>query len=111
MGARSLKVLQVISGWQAVELILTCVFVGIWQIIEISVKRLWKGYRRKVDESQPVELTVDSSIGTHCYIKVMVSLFEFRTCFNIVFLLFLFVGCVLFFKLAVNAFGLIPITY
>ncbi|KAH9631835.1 hypothetical protein HF086_000659 [Spodoptera exigua] len=71
MGARSLKVLQVISGWQAVELILTCVFVGIWQIIELSVKRLWKGYRRKVDDNQPVELTVDSSIGTHCYIKVM----------------------------------------
>lgn len=75
MGARNLKVLQVISGWQAVELILTCVFVGIWQIIEISVKRLWKGHRRKMENTSPVELTIDSSIGTHCYIKVMVSLF------------------------------------
>ena len=73
MGARNIKVLQVISGWQAVELILTCVFVGIWQIIEISFKRLWKGYRRKVENAPPVELTIDSSIGTHCYIKVMVS--------------------------------------
>ncbi|XP_047025278.1 epoxide hydrolase 4-like isoform X1 [Helicoverpa zea] len=71
MGARNLKVLQVISGWQAVELILKCVFVGIWQIIEISVKGLWKGARRKVKDTPPVELTIDSSVGTHCYIKVM----------------------------------------
>lgn len=73
MGARHMKVLQVISGWQAVELILKCVFIGIWQIIEISVKSLWKGQRGKVKNVPPVELTVDSSIGTHCYIKVMVS--------------------------------------
>ncbi|CAH0587141.1 unnamed protein product [Chrysodeixis includens] len=70
MGARNLKVLQVISGWQAVELLLSCVFLGIMQIVEILVKRVWKVHRRKA-KVQPVELTVDSSIGTHCYIKVM----------------------------------------
>ncbi|XP_075975582.1 epoxide hydrolase 4-like isoform X2 [Anticarsia gemmatalis] len=70
MGARNLKVLEVVSGWEAVELILKCVILGVWQIIEMSVKRLWKGHRRKLKNDSPVELTVDSSIGTHCYIKV-----------------------------------------
>lgn len=70
MSARN-KVLQVVSGWQAVELVLKCIFIGIWQIMQIVVKRLWKGHRRKSKNSPPVELTVDSSIGTHCYIKIM----------------------------------------
>uniref|UniRef100_A0AAU7BBM9 Membrane epoxide hydrolase n=1 Tax=Maruca vitrata TaxID=497515 RepID=A0AAU7BBM9_MARVT len=72
MGARNRKVLEVVTGWQAVELVLKCLFIGIWQIIQILVKRLWKGHRRKlVKNCPPVELTVDSSIGKHCYIKIM----------------------------------------
>lgn len=72
MSARN-KILQVVSGWPAVELVLKCIFIGIGQIIQIAVKRLWKGHRRKSKNASPVELTVDSSIGTHCYIKIMVS--------------------------------------
>lgn len=81
MGA-SKNVLEVISGWPAVELVLKCVFFGIWQIIQIAVKRLWKGHRKRQKDNSPVELTVDSSIGTHCYIKILVSkqLFIFRCC-------------------------------
>ncbi|KOB69120.1 Epoxide hydrolase 4-like protein [Operophtera brumata] len=71
MSTKSVKMLQVVSGWQAVELILKCVFVGIWQIIQIAVKKLWKGHRRKSNNATPVELAVDASIGTHCYIKIM----------------------------------------
>ncbi|XP_030022877.1 AB hydrolase superfamily protein YfhM-like [Manduca sexta] len=71
MGANH-EVLQVVSGWLAVELVLKCIFAGLWQIMQIAVKRLWKGHRRKSSKnSAPVELSVDSSIGTHCYIKIM----------------------------------------
>lgn len=74
MGARSKKVLELVSGWEAVELVLKCFVFGIWQLMQIAVKRLWKGHRRKSPKNcPPVELTVVSSIGTHCYIKVMVS--------------------------------------
>ncbi|XP_028167345.1 epoxide hydrolase 4-like [Ostrinia furnacalis] len=72
MSAKSRKLLQVISGWEAVELVFRCILVGIWQIIQIIVKRMWKGHRRKLTKNfPPVELSVDSSIGTHCYIKIM----------------------------------------
>lgn len=74
MGARSKKVLELVTGWEAVELVLKCFVCGIWQLMKISMKRLWKGHRRKsANNCPPVELTVVSSIGTHCYIKVMVS--------------------------------------
>lgn len=72
MGARHVNALQVVSGWQAVELILKCVFVGLWQILRMSLKRFWKGYRKKSSNEPSVELTVDASIGTHCYVKVKV---------------------------------------
>lgn len=73
MGARN-KVLKVVSGWEAVELVIRCIFLGIWQFVQISVKRLWKGHRRKYTKNGPqVQLSVDSSVGTHCYIKIMVS--------------------------------------
>lgn len=78
MSAESGKILKVVSGWQAVELILKCIFIGIWQVVQIAVKKLWKGHRRKSKDSPPVELTVDASIGTHCYIKVMVSSKTFK---------------------------------
>ncbi|KAM3960061.1 LOW QUALITY PROTEIN: epoxide hydrolase 4 [Aphomia sociella] len=72
MGAKSNNVLEVISGWEAVELVFKCIFIGLWQVIKIFVKGLWKGHRRKsIRDHSPVELTVDSSIGTHCYIKIM----------------------------------------
>ncbi|CAB3254306.1 unnamed protein product [Arctia plantaginis] len=71
MGVRHVNVLQVVSGWQAVELIVKCVFVGVWQIIQMSLKRFWKGHRKKSVNDPPVELSVDASIGTHCYVKVM----------------------------------------
>ncbi|XP_047531372.1 epoxide hydrolase 4-like isoform X2 [Vanessa atalanta] len=72
MGVKRKQVLDVVSGWESVELILKCVFVGLWQMIQLSVRRLWKGHRRKLSKnSPPVELTVDSSIGIHCYIKIM----------------------------------------
>ncbi|XP_049872762.1 epoxide hydrolase 4-like [Pectinophora gossypiella] len=70
MGAKSKKVLEVVSGWEAVELAVKCIFFGIWQLIQMFVKRLWKGHRRKSKNSS-VELTVDNSVGTHCYIKIM----------------------------------------
>lgn len=76
MGVKSEKVLDVVSGWEAVELIFKCVFVGLWQMIKLSVRRLWKGHRRKISKNRPpVELTIDSSIGIHCYIKIMVIFF------------------------------------
>lgn len=71
MGAKK-EVLKVVTGWKAVELVLKCFFIGIWQLIQISVKRLWKGHRRKTTNNSRVELTVDSSIGRHCYIKILV---------------------------------------
>ncbi|XP_059053025.1 epoxide hydrolase 4-like [Achroia grisella] len=72
MGVKNNNVLEVVSGWEAVELIFKCVFIGLWQCIKISVKMLWKGHRRKLLRNHStIELTVDSSIGTHCYIKVM----------------------------------------
>ncbi|KAJ0183095.1 hypothetical protein K1T71_001071 [Dendrolimus kikuchii] len=65
-------VLEKVSGWEAFDLVLKCIFIGIWQIIKISLNKMWKGHRRKSSkDSSPVELTVDSSIGTHCYIKLM----------------------------------------
>lgn len=70
MGANSKKILQCVSGWQAVELILQCVILGAWQILQMSVLRLWRGHKRKIKSVPSVELTVDSSVGTHCYIKV-----------------------------------------
>nr|AGC92732.1 epoxide hydrolase 4-like protein [Heliconius erato] len=72
MGVNSGYILQAISGWDAVELIFKCVFIGLWQVIQLTARRLWKGHRRKLSEDfPPVELTVDSSIGRHCYIKIM----------------------------------------
>ncbi|CAH2085017.1 unnamed protein product [Euphydryas editha] len=72
MSVKNQKVLDAVSGWEAVELIIKCVFVGLWQMIKLSVRRLWKGHRRKLSKNvPPVELTVDSSIGIHCYIKIM----------------------------------------
>ncbi|XP_052754871.1 epoxide hydrolase 4-like [Galleria mellonella] len=72
MGAKNTNVLELVSGWEAVEQIFKCIFIGLWQFIKISVKRFWKGHRRKsLKDHSPVELTVDSSIGTHCYIKIM----------------------------------------
>ncbi|XP_072932476.1 epoxide hydrolase 4-like [Epargyreus clarus] len=72
MGAKSHKVLQVVSGWPAVELALQCIFIGLWQLLQLAVRRLWKGHRRKwAKNTPPVELTVDSSVGVHCYIKIM----------------------------------------
>ncbi|XP_050348440.1 uncharacterized protein LOC126772217 isoform X1 [Nymphalis io] len=72
MGVKRKKVLDVVSGWESVDLILKCIFVGLWQMIQIAVRRLWKGHRRKISKNYPpVELTVDSSIGIHCYIKIM----------------------------------------
>lgn len=77
MGSRNKKVLELVSGWEAVELVLKCFVFGVWQLLKISMKRLWKGHRRKsVKNGPPVELTVVSSIGTHCYIKVMVSFIQ-----------------------------------
>lgn len=77
MGAK-IKVLEKVCGWEAFELVLKCIFIGIWQMIKISVNSLWKGHRRKLNkDNPPVELTVDSSIGTHCYIKIMVSHYFF----------------------------------
>lgn len=74
MGARAQKVMQVLSGWEAVELVLNCAVYGVWQLFKISFKKLWKGHRRKYSNNvPPVELKVDSSVGTHCYIKIMVS--------------------------------------
>ncbi|KAI8421449.1 hypothetical protein MSG28_009506 [Choristoneura fumiferana] len=70
MGAKK-EVLEVVTGWKAVELVLKCFFIGIWQLIQISVKRLWKGHRRITTNNSQIELTVDSSIGRHCYIKIM----------------------------------------
>lgn len=73
MGAKSRKVLHVVKGWEAVELILNCVVYGVWQLFKLSFKKLWKGHRRKYTKNNSaVELKVDSSIGTHCYIKIMV---------------------------------------
>ncbi|CAG4974638.1 unnamed protein product [Parnassius apollo] len=41
-------------------------------MVQFAIRRLWKGHRRKSSKNfPPVELTVDSSIGIHCYIKVM----------------------------------------
>ncbi|XP_039755108.1 epoxide hydrolase 4-like isoform X1 [Pararge aegeria] len=72
MGVQSDKVLEVVSGWEAVKLVLKCAFIGLWQMIHLAVRRLWKGHRRKLSKNcPPVELTVDSSIGIHCYIKIM----------------------------------------
>lgn len=72
MSVRKQKVLEVVSGWEAVELILKCIILGIWQVLQITVKGFWKGHRRKSPKKfPPVELTVDSSVGTHCYIKIM----------------------------------------
>ncbi|XP_013193717.2 epoxide hydrolase 4 [Amyelois transitella] len=72
MGVKTPKVLHLVSGWEAAELVFKCIFVGLWQLIQITVKRLWKGHRRKSLKNPPsVELTVDSSVGTHCYIKVL----------------------------------------
>ncbi|XP_037969200.2 epoxide hydrolase 2-like [Plutella xylostella] len=69
---RNRKSLQVVSGWEAVELIIQCAFYGFWQLLRVSFKRLWKGHRRKYKKNgSTVELTVDSSVGTHCYIKIM----------------------------------------
>ncbi|XP_063362686.1 epoxide hydrolase 4-like [Cydia amplana] len=70
MGVRR-EVLQVVSGWQAVELVLKCLLLGVWQLAQMAVKRLWKGHRRKALKNSHVEVTVDSSIGRHCYIKIM----------------------------------------
>ncbi|XP_047990072.1 epoxide hydrolase 4-like [Leguminivora glycinivorella] len=70
MGARK-EVLEVVSGWQAVELVLKCLLLGAWQLVQMAVKRLWKGQRRKALKNSHVEVTVDSSIGRHCYIKIM----------------------------------------
>lgn len=75
MGVQSDTVLEVVSGWEAVRLVLKCALLGLWQMLHLSVRRLWKGHRRKLSRScPPVELTVDSSVGTHCYIKIMVRL-------------------------------------
>ncbi|CAF4849701.1 unnamed protein product [Pieris macdunnoughi] len=72
MGVKSNSILQVVSGWQAVQLFFECIYLGLWQLIQLAIKRLWKGHRRKMSNSAPpVELTVDSSIGIHCYIKIM----------------------------------------
>lgn len=65
-------VLQVVSGWDTVELVLKCLFLGMWQILKILVKNLWKGHRRKLSKNfPPVEMSVDASVGTHCHIKIM----------------------------------------
>ncbi|GBP90287.1 Epoxide hydrolase 3 [Eumeta japonica] len=72
MGAKSRKVLKVVTGWEAFELILKSIFIGAWQIMIITFKRLWKGHRRKSSSDQTtVQLTADSSVGTHYYIKIM----------------------------------------
>ncbi|CAH0399671.1 unnamed protein product [Chilo suppressalis] len=69
---RNQKVLEVVTGWEAVELIFKCLILGVWQVVKITVKRLWKGHRRKLPKDfPPVELTEDSSVGTHCFIKIM----------------------------------------
>ncbi|XP_045498912.1 epoxide hydrolase 4-like [Colias croceus] len=72
MGVKRSGVLELVSGWAAVELFFQCVYIGLWQLLQLAVRRLWKGHRRKLSNNKPpVELTVDSSIGTHCYIKIM----------------------------------------
>ncbi|XP_032516342.2 uncharacterized protein LOC116769384 [Danaus plexippus] len=71
MSVNSNKVLQVVFGWEAVDLILKSLFIGLWQLIKLSVKRLWKGQKKKSSKDcAVVEFTVDSSIGIHCYIKI-----------------------------------------
>lgn len=73
----SRQTLQVVSGWEAIELLIQCFCIGAWQLIKISFKRLWKGHRRKYSKNATsVQLTVDSSIGTHYYIKVLVNIFH-----------------------------------
>ncbi|KPJ16191.1 hypothetical protein RR48_08196 [Papilio machaon] len=72
MGAKNQNVLEPVSGTTAVKLFLKCIFIGLWQLVQFAVRRLWKGHRRKFSKNfPPVELTVDSSIGIHCYIKIM----------------------------------------
>ncbi|CAK1585121.1 unnamed protein product [Parnassius mnemosyne] len=72
MSAKDRQVLQAVSGWSTIELLIKCVFIGLWQMVQFAIRRLWKGHRRKSSKNfPPVELTVDSSIGIHCYIKVM----------------------------------------
>ncbi|KAJ2950902.1 hypothetical protein O0L34_g5266 [Tuta absoluta] len=71
MGVKSKKVLELVSGWEAVELAAKCIFFGIWQLINMFVKRLWKGHRRKSSKNPSVELTIDNAFGTHCFIKIM----------------------------------------
>ncbi|CAG9787944.1 unnamed protein product [Diatraea saccharalis] len=81
MSAKIKNVLEVVSGWEAVELILKCLILGIWQIIQITVKRLWKGHRRKLSKNYPpFELTEDSSVGTHCLIKIMGVKYHYVKC-------------------------------
>ena len=53
MGVNSGYILQAISGWDAVELIFKCVFIGLWQVIQLTARRLWKGHRRKLSEDFP----------------------------------------------------------
>ncbi|XP_068634024.1 epoxide hydrolase 4-like [Battus philenor] len=71
MGAKNQSVLCAVSGREAVEILFKCMFIGLWQFLQFAVRRLWKGHRRKNLKSPPIELTVDSSIGIHCYIKLM----------------------------------------
>lgn len=75
MGVKSRRPLQIVSGWNAVELIFQCILYGAWQFLKIAFTKLWRGHRRKFSKNlPPVQLTIDSSIGTHCYIKVLVSI-------------------------------------
>ncbi|XP_041979772.1 epoxide hydrolase 4-like [Aricia agestis] len=72
MSVKSENVLQRVTGWEAVELVFQCVFIGLLQFIKLGIRRLWKGACRRKEPSTPsVELTVDSSIGIHCHIKVL----------------------------------------
>ncbi|XP_038214345.1 epoxide hydrolase 3-like [Zerene cesonia] len=72
MGVKRKGVLELVSGWAAIELLFQCVYIGLWQLLHLAARRLWKGHRRKLSNNNPpVELTVDSSIGIHCYIKIM----------------------------------------
>ncbi|CAK1541884.1 unnamed protein product [Leptosia nina] len=72
MGVKDNGILQTVTGWPAIRLGLECIYLGLWQLLQLAIRRLWKGRRRKLSPSaSPVELRVDSSIGRHCYIKIM----------------------------------------
>lgn len=74
MSGKTRRILQGISGWESVQLLIKCCFLGLFELIRIAFTKLWKGPRRKLSKKYPrVQVTVDSSIGTHCYIKILVS--------------------------------------